>query len=75
MSTPKISFRVSTAEPEGTSGDVITQDIASAPGKEREREPLYGGELVNMGPGEDVAEAQQVQAETSAVVEEGECDF
>lgn len=50
-STPKISFRVPTAEPEA-SGDVTTHDISTAPGKEREREPLYGGELANMGSGD-----------------------
>lgn len=58
MSTPKISFRVSTAEPEGPSGDVITQDASTAPGKEREREPLYGGELANMGPEEEARQGE-----------------
>lgn len=56
MSTPKISFRVPNAESEeggGATGDVITHDVSSAPGKEREREPLYGGELANMGPGDE----------------------
>jgi len=53
MSTPKISFRVPTpgaGEPEAT-GDVVTQDLSSAPGKEREREPLYGGEIGNLSEG------------------------
>ncbi|WWC90781.1 uncharacterized protein L201_005718 [Kwoniella dendrophila CBS 6074] len=63
MSTPKISIRVSTpggpseststptAEPsttEATGGDVITQDVSTAPGKEREREPIYSGEIGNI---------------------------
>lgn len=53
MSTPKISFRVPT--PGGTdgdaTGDVITQDLSMAPGKEREREPLYGGDIGNLTEG------------------------
>ncbi|KAI9637480.1 putative chromatin remodeling-related protein [Dioszegia hungarica] len=58
MSTPKISFRVPTSEPEQPSGDVTTHDVTTAPGKEREREPMYGGELGNMGPGEGSGEGQ-----------------
>jgi SWI/SNF related-matrix-associated actin-dependent regulator of chromatin subfamily C len=53
MSTPKITFRVSTAEPEVATGDVVTHDVSIAPGKEREREPMYGGDLANLGPGEE----------------------
>ncbi|WRT68318.1 uncharacterized protein IL334_005294 [Kwoniella shivajii] len=65
MSTPKISIRVSTpggpsestATPvENTTeatGDVTTHDVATAPGKEREREPIYSGEIGNIsGAGE-----------------------
>lgn len=53
MSTPKISFRVPTPGPLETeaTGDVVTHDLASAPGKEREREPLYGGEIGNLSEG------------------------
>ncbi|KAL7418750.1 SWI/SNF and RSC complex subunit Ssr2 [Cryptotrichosporon argae] len=29
-------------------GDVTVYDLASAPGKEREREPIYGGEIANI---------------------------
>ena len=54
MSTPKISFRVPTpsdgAEEEAT-GDVVTHDLSLAPGKDREREPLYGGDLANISEG------------------------
>lgn len=50
MSTPKISFRVPSGEPE-ISGDVVAHEISSAPGKEREREPIYGGQLANMTEG------------------------
>ena len=38
------------APPEEATGDVVAQDIGTAPGKEREREPLYGGDLANLGP-------------------------
>ncbi|KAK8854824.1 hypothetical protein IAR55_003563 [Kwoniella newhampshirensis] len=51
MSTPKISFRVPTPAGENTeaSGEgVVTQDVTTAPGKEREREPIYGGEIGNI---------------------------
>jgi len=47
MSTPKISFTVPAADTEA-SGDVTAHDIAAAPGKEREREPVYGGQLANL---------------------------
>jgi len=53
MSTPKVNLRVGSTEPE-TSGDVIVQDIATAPGKEREREPLYGGQIANISEGMEV---------------------
>jgi len=52
MSTPKISFTVPSADAE-PSGDVTAHDISAAPGKEREREPVYGGQLANIT--EDVA--------------------
>lgn len=29
---------------------MTTQEVGTAPGKEREREPLYGGDLANLGP-------------------------
>jgi hypothetical protein len=51
MSTPKISFRVPTPGgdvPTEATGNVTAQDVASAPGKEREREPLYGGDVANI---------------------------
>lgn len=53
MSTPKVNLRASSTEPE-TSGDVTVQDVATAPGKEREREPLYGGQIANISEGMEV---------------------
>lgn len=53
MSTPKISFKVpkegteGSADPE-TQGDVTAHDLSSAPGKEREREPVFGGDIANI---------------------------
>lgn len=56
MSTPKISFRVPTpGATDDATGDVTTHDVASAPGKEREREPLYGGDLTNISQGMGMA--------------------
>lgn len=55
MSTPKIAFRVPTpAGEENATGDVVTQDVASAPGKERERDPLYSSDIANISQGMDV---------------------
>lgn len=52
MSTPKLSFKIPPqAEAEG---DVTTHDAASAPGKEREREPMYGGDIANISESMDV---------------------
>jgi hypothetical protein len=52
MSTPKISFRV---PPQGEAeGDVTVLEVASAPGKEREREPIYGGDIANISESMDV---------------------
>ena len=60
MSTPKISFRVpggaaaaaaAEASDEATGSGVVSQDIATAPGKDRERDPVYGGNLANLGEG------------------------
>lgn len=58
MSTPKISLRISTPadadsqqqeqQVEATGQGVQTHDVASAPGKEKEREPHYGGEIANI---------------------------
>ncbi len=50
MSTPKISFKVpqDDSQGDGLSGDVTAHDIAGAPGKEREREPLFGGDTANI---------------------------
>ncbi|CAK9782513.1 chromatin remodeling-related protein [Cutaneotrichosporon oleaginosum] len=48
MSTPKISFKVPQDDSNALSGDVTAHDIASAPGKEREREPLFGGDTANI---------------------------
>lgn len=36
------------ANAEGVQGDVTVQDISTAPGKDREREPLYGGDIANI---------------------------
>lgn len=51
MSTPKISFKVpqesATADTE-LEGDVTAHDLSNAPGKEREREPVFGGEIANI---------------------------
>lgn len=52
MSTPKLSFKV--PEAGEAEGDVTTHDVASAPGKEREREPLYGGDIANISESMDV---------------------
>lgn len=46
MSTPKLSFKIPGAGE--TEGDVTTHDVATAPGKEREREPVYGGDIANI---------------------------
>ena len=54
MSTPKISFKVpGAAESEGvaTGDGVVTHELANAPGKEREKEPLYGGDITNVSEG------------------------
>lgn len=53
MSTPKISFKVpqegdASASTEGVQGDVAVHDLSTAPGKDREREPLFGGEVANI---------------------------
>ncbi|ORY35631.1 hypothetical protein BCR39DRAFT_511220 [Naematelia encephala] len=50
MSTPKISFKVPTpgAGDDAMGDGVVTQNLADAPGKEREREPLYGGDIANI---------------------------
>ncbi|WVO17788.1 hypothetical protein L204_105486 [Cryptococcus depauperatus] len=78
MSIPRVSLRVpSSAEKEQdqeASGEsVITHDIANAPGKEREREPIYGGDISNIslltGNGESSAPretATPAEAETPA---------
>lgn len=59
MSTPKISFRVpgASAEPPEPTGDVVAHELGSAPGKDRERDPLYGGELGNISEGMAVDDA------------------
>jgi hypothetical protein len=50
MSTPKISFKVPQDTPadDDLEGDVAAHDLTSAPGKEREREPLFGGDIANI---------------------------
>lgn len=53
MSTPKISFKVPKEATEGSAdadvqGDVTAHDLSSAPGKEREREPVFGGDIANI---------------------------
>jgi hypothetical protein len=53
MSTPRLAQKTN-GEAEG---DVITQDVSSAPGKEREREPIYGGELANISESMDLDNA------------------
>ncbi|OCF76112.1 hypothetical protein I204_03411 [Kwoniella mangroviensis CBS 8886] len=81
MSTPKISIKVSTpggpstpsAEPittDATGGDVTTHDIATAPGKEREREPIYSGEIGNIGGvGETNGESSSAPGQTDEPME------
>jgi len=54
MSTPRSAQKQLNGEAEG---DVITQDVSTAPGKEREREPLYGGEIANISESMDVDNA------------------
>ena len=50
MSTPKISFKVpqEATDNNEAAGNVTTHDLSSAPGKEREREPLFGGDIANI---------------------------
>ncbi|WVF72749.1 hypothetical protein IAT40_007567 [Kwoniella sp. CBS 6097] len=56
---------------EATGGDVVTHDAATAPGKEREREPIYSGEIGNIsGVPEVPAGAPAAEAETSAPADE-----
>ncbi|WVW85712.1 hypothetical protein I302_107750 [Kwoniella bestiolae CBS 10118] len=80
MSTPKISIKVSTpggpstpsAEPIQTeaTGDVTTHDVATAPGKEREREPIYSGEIGNIsGVGEINGEPSTAPTQTDETME------
>lgn len=52
MSTPKLSFKIPGAGE--TEGDVTTHDVSTAPGKEREREPMYGGDIANISESMDV---------------------
>lgn len=52
MSTPKLSFKIPGAGE--TEGDVTTHDVATAPGKEREREPMYGGDIANISESMDL---------------------
>jgi SWI/SNF related-matrix-associated actin-dependent regulator of chromatin subfamily C len=54
MSTPRLAQKQMNGEAEG---DVITQDVSTAPGKEREREPIYGGELANISESMDLDNA------------------
>jgi hypothetical protein len=54
MSTPRSAQKQLNGEAEG---DVITQDVSTAPGKEREREPLYGGEIANISESMDLDNA------------------
>jgi SWI/SNF related-matrix-associated actin-dependent regulator of chromatin subfamily C len=54
MSTPRLAQKQMNGEAEG---DVITQDVSTAPGKEREREPIYGGELANISESMDLENA------------------
>ncbi|WWD19028.1 hypothetical protein CI109_103486 [Kwoniella shandongensis] len=65
MSTPKISFRVPTPGGENieASGEgVVTQDVSTAPGKEREREPIYGGEMGNISASVDASNGESSTA-------------
>lgn len=55
MATPQLSV----SGPDGgdgtaTGGHVVEYDIGTAPGKDREREPLYGGDIANISQGMDV---------------------
>jgi SWI/SNF related-matrix-associated actin-dependent regulator of chromatin subfamily C len=54
MSTPRSAQKQLNGEAEG---DVITQDVSTAPGKEREREPLYGGDIANISESMDLDNA------------------
>ncbi|KAL1411313.1 SWI/SNF and RSC complex subunit Ssr2 [Vanrija albida] len=76
MSTPKISFKVpqeSATADNDLEGDVTAHDLANAPGKEREREPVFGGEIANIsneGQGAmDVDEANGGEAATPAAAD------
>lgn len=57
MSTPKVSIKLPAAGE--AEGDVTTHDVASAPGKDREREPYYGGDIANISESMDVDGADQ----------------
>ncbi|ODN92695.1 hypothetical protein L198_05489 [Cryptococcus wingfieldii CBS 7118] len=52
MSTPKISFKLPNQDGDATGEGVITHDVAAAPGKEKEREPLFGGDIANISNGD-----------------------
>jgi len=73
MSTPKISFKVPSAQDaaaasgpaedaEIAGGDVAAHDLSSAPGKEREREPVYGGDIANISTNLNDNESMDVDA-------------
>ncbi|KIR51618.1 hypothetical protein I315_05841 [Cryptococcus gattii Ru294] len=76
MSTPKISLRISTPadadsqqqeqQVEATGQGVQTHDVASAPGKEKEREPHYGGEIANISVPVDSGEPSATPRDAAA---------
>lgn len=49
-------------EPPEASGDVVAHEVSTAPGKEREREPLYSGDIANLGPGQDITRPTEADA-------------
>ncbi|WVQ99951.1 hypothetical protein IAU59_007094 [Kwoniella sp. CBS 9459] len=68
--TPQPPAASTTVSEEATGGDVVTLDAATAPGKEREREPIYSGEIGNIS---GVQEAASGGGESStAPAAEGE---
>lgn len=67
MSTPKISFKVPSAQDgsaaedaEVAGGDVTAHELSSAPGKEREREPVFGGDIANISTNPDDSDRMDV---------------
>jgi SWI/SNF related-matrix-associated actin-dependent regulator of chromatin subfamily C len=49
----RLKLNLGSATPLPSGSGVTEHELGSAPGKEREREPIYGGDVANLGPGED----------------------